>query len=385
MATTEQTPVRPMAARRTGVKISGFVLTVQVILLAVHWTLYETWAFFVPPETSDELALLRLGTVLLGLSFVGASLLAWRYWNVWVRALYRLAAVWLGFVNFFFLAACLCWPVLLTLRLAGSHVARADIAFALFALAGLAGLAGLINAHFPRVKRVAVKLPNLPAAWRGRTAAVVSDVHLGHVNGAGFMRRILLRLETVRPDVVFVPGDLFDGTAADLDELVAPWKKFTASLGVYFVTGNHEEFSERGKYLRAVERVGIRVLNNEKVTIDGLQVVGVHDRESVEDARLRIILEAAQLDRDRASVLLLHVPRGLRTSEAAGISLQLSGHTHGGQIFPFTWFTWRIFREVTHGLARIGKMAVYTSYGAGTWGPPMRLGTWPEIVLLEFV
>ena len=394
MATTEQVhtedkPAPGREAPRVRGRIAGFVAVVQLILLAAHFFVGETWAFFAPPAGAHGMLLLRIGTLLLAVSFIGASLLAWRYWNWAVRGFYRLTAIWLGALNFFFLAACVCWPALAVARLAGWHGPRSLIAEALFGLALLVAAYGVVNAHWVRVKRVPVKLPNLPESWRGRVAAVVSDVHLGHVNGAGFLRGILRKLRRARPDVVFAPGDLFDGTAADYDALVAPWKEFTdakeAPLGVYFVTGNHEEFSDRGKYLRAVERVGMRVLQNEKVMLDGLQLVGVHDDESANDARLARILEAARVDRGRASVLLLHVPRGLRVSEVAGISLQISGHTHGGQIFPFTWFTRRIFREFTHGLARIGGMAVYTSYGAGTWGPPLRVGTWPEIVLLEFV
>jgi predicted MPP superfamily phosphohydrolase len=150
------------------------------------------------------------------------------------------------------------------------------------------------------------------------------------------------------------------------------------------VTGNHEEFSDSTKYLEAVTRSGIRVLNNEKVTVDGLQIVGVQDRDQANADRFRTILQRADLDRNRASILLAHVPHRLAIAEKEGVSLQLSGHTHGGQIFPFTWFTRRVFREFTYGLKRFGELLVYTSSGAGTWGPPMRVGTRPEILLIEF-
>jgi predicted MPP superfamily phosphohydrolase len=106
--------------------------------------------------------------------------------------------------------------------------------------------------------------------------------------------------------------------------------------------------------------------------------------ESRDAKHYQSVLENAELDRDRASVLLAHVPHGLDIAEKQGISLQLSGHTHGGQIFPFTWVTNRIFGEFTYGLKRFGELLVYTSSGAGTWGPPMRVGTQPEIVLIRF-
>jgi uncharacterized protein len=384
MATMEQSQVAEVHVPRRNVRISAFVLTVQGFLLLVHWFVYQTWTFFRPESNPAIATILRCVTLLLSVSFVTASLLSHRYWNVWVRAFYRLAAIWVGFLNFFFLAACVSWLAYATVAAFGLSVARASIAAAAFGLGILAGLYALVNARFLRVKRISLKLPNLPASWKGRVAAVVSDVHLGHVNGEEFLRRIVSKIASLRPDVVFLPGDLFDGTHADLEAVAAPWKELSAPFGIYYVTGNHEEFSDRTKYLRAVEHSGVHVLNNEKVTLDGLQVVGVHDSDSSWPDRFRSVLEAADIDRNRASILLAHVPRSLQIPEKAGVSLQLSGHTHGGQIFPFTWFTHRIFREYTHGLKPFEKLLVYTSCGAGTWGPPMRMGPDPEIVFIEF-
>lgn len=384
MATTEQRPIEEVRAPRARVRISGFVATVQLILFAAHWFVYETSAFFWPDLSERQMTSLRVSTIVLSVSFVAASMLAFRYWNGFVRGLYRAAAVWLGFLNFFFGGACLAWIVYGASLLPRIPVARAEIGTVTFGFAALVGIYGLANAQWTRVNRIAVELPNLPSAWRGRAAAVVSDVHLGHVNGATFLRRIVKKLKELRPDAVFLPGDLYDGSKVDVDAVVAPLKELAPPLGTYFVTGNHEEFSDPAKYLKAVSRAGVRVLNNEKVNADGLQVVGVHDWESANPERFRAILESAGLDRRRASVLLTHVPRRLGIAEQAGISLQISGHTHGGQMFPFTWFTHRIFREYTYGLKRFGELMVYTSSGAGTWGPPMRVGTKPEIVLVQF-
>ncbi len=129
---------------------------------------------------------------------------------------------------------------------------------------------------------------------------------------------------------------------------------------------------------------GIRVLKSEKVIVDGLQILGVQYSHTVEPNFFRSVLENAKLDRNRASVMISHVPHHLEIPEAFGVSLQLSGHTHGGQVIPFSWITWRIFGEYTYGLKRFREMLVYTSFGAGTWGPPLRVGTHAEIVLITF-
>ena len=365
-------------------RIAVFVAIIQSILLLTHWFIYQTWMDFRAIPDPPGITAPQAAMALLSVSFVTASFLAFRYFNRLVRLFYMLAAVWLGMVNFLFIAACLCWALYVPVHLTGLHNDRSILAAVLFLLAILAAIYALVNASRVRVKRIAVKLPNLPALWRGRVAALVSDVHLGHVNGIAFMRRIIATLTRLRPEVVFLTGDLYDGTKVDAITLAAPWKEFSPTLGTYFVTGNHEEFSDSSKYLNAVRSAGIRVLNNEKTNIDGLQLVGVNHHDSTNADRFRSILERVALKAEEPSILLSHAPHLLPIPEQAGISLQLSGHTHGGQFFPFTLFTRRIFGEYTYGLKRFGNMTVYTTTGAGTWGPPMRLGTQPEIVLIEF-
>jgi uncharacterized protein len=374
--------VRPRATPNIRARIAGFVTAIQSILFLAHWFVYQTWTFF--RVDSDPASFTQAILALLSVSFVAASLLAFRSFNPFVRLLYRIAATWLGVFNFFFLAACACWTAYLGSRLLAFPLNGPFIADSFFGVALLAGVYGVINARWIRVKRITVKLPNLPISWRGRVAALVSDVHLGHVNGYGFMRRIVATLSRLSPDIVFITGDLYDGSKVDANELAAPWKELSAKFGAYFVTGNHEEFSDSTKYLDAIKGSGIGVLENDKITINGLQIVGVNDGDSADPHGFRSILERADLDRNRASILLTHSPRQMEIAENAGISLQLSGHTHGGQIFPFTWFTTRIFGEFTYGLKRFGELMVYTSSGAGTWGPPMRVGTTPEIVLIRF-
>jgi predicted MPP superfamily phosphohydrolase len=253
----------------------------------------------------------------------------------------------------------------------------------------VAGLYGVLNAAWPRLVRISVALPNLPPQWRGRTAALVSDLHLGHVRNGRFVRRVVNTLLELQSDIVFVAGDLYDGVAGDFEKLARPWSDLVSSpqaatLGVYYIAGNHEEFYRNAEYLPPLLRAGIQVLNNEKVEVDGLQLIGVHYRDAVNPEKYRSTLRSMKLDRGRASVLLLHAPVRLPISEEEGISLQLSGHTHGGQFFPWTLIAKRVWNKFIHGLQPFGSLQVYTTYGTGTWGPPLRLGTRPEIVLITF-
>jgi hypothetical protein len=382
LSAASQSPARTSSGVRARIPI--FVSVIQSFLFLVHLAVYATWTYFWGALDYSHAAGLRITLAILSVSFVAASLLAHRYFNPMIRAIYTIASVWLGLVSFFFLAACACWIVYGAPLLFGVHLEKRTIAAVCFGLCLLAAISAIVNAAWTRVVRVTVKLPNLPAAWRGRTAAVVSDLHLGHVRNSGFLRRIVRKLSSLRPDVLFIPGDMYDGTAVDLERLAIPWAEFSAPLGSYFITGNHEEFTSPGKYLDAVRQAGIRVLENEKIVLDGLQIAGVDYRDSVNVERFRSILRQMELDRNVASILLVHNPNHLPVAAEAGISLQLSGHTHRGQYFPFTAIVSRIYGKYAYGLNRFGDLAVYTSCGAGTWGPPMRLGSNPEIVLIRF-
>jgi predicted MPP superfamily phosphohydrolase len=364
------------------------ILLIEGILFLAHWFIYFTlivfWAHLGPPTI-----LILKGTLFpLAFTFVVAALLSFRFGNRLVRTLYKIAAVWLGFLNFFFFAACFCWVVWLVLQLSEHRIialtVRPKIAACCFAVAFLVGIYGLANAYRIRVRRVSIKLPNLPVSWRGRAALLISDLHLGHINGARFARRIAALAAGLQPDIVLLPGDVFDGSKVEAEPLVAPFRQVAPPQGIFFATGNHDEFGDTPHFLDALRGVGIRVLKNEMVVVDGLQIIGVSYHDTMFPIRLRATLLRLQIDTGCASILLSHVPNRLPIAEEAGVSLQLSGHTHGGQFVPFTWLTRRVFGKFTHGLHRFGALQVYTSYGAGTWGPPMRVGTCPEVVLLQF-
>lgn len=364
------------------------ILVIQVILFLAHWFVYSTVVAFWPGLTPAAVANLHTTMFVLAFSFVAASLLSFRYANVAVRFFYWIAAVWLGFLNFFFWSTFLVWIAWFALRL--SHLAanpaaiRTPLAAAIYALAALTGIYSLINARIIRIRRIAIQLPNLPVSWRGRRAVLISDLHLGPINGVRFCRRLVDLAARLQPDVGFVPGDLFDGTHADLGRLLKPFQSLAPPFGVFFSTGNHEEFTVATHYIEAVTRAGIRVLANESVTIDGLQIAGVLYKDSTHILRIKAFLDGLRLDHAQPCILLNHAPTRLPIVEQAGVSLQLSGHTHGGQFFPFTWITRRIYGGFTSGLHRFGVLQVYTSTGAGTWGPPMRVGARPEIVLFTF-
>jgi hypothetical protein len=369
-----------MRARR----IARFVVIIQIVLLLAHYFLYQTLIFSSANFRFQDSPWLKLVISLLSVSFIAASLLAFRRTTPFIRMFYRAAAVWLGLLSFLFIAAIASWIIFAIARLSSLAINFHHLVEWLYGAAIAIGLYGVFNASWTRITRATVRLANLPEAWRGRKAALISDVHLGHVRNGSFLRRMVAKILSEEPDAIFIAGDLYDGTAIDAGRAAEPLSKLTAPQGVYFVAGNHEQFGDDGVYLRAIAAAGVRVLTNEKVEADGLQIVGVPFRNATQDAHLASVLDSMSIDRDRASILLTHAPDRPEIAEAAGISLQLSGHTHLGQFIPWSWMARRIYRQFVYGLSRIGKMQVFTSSGAGTWGPPLRLGSNPEIVMLQF-
>src|ERR1700726_2925272 len=263
-------------------RIIGFIVVIQFFLWLIHLLLYETWTF--SPVGNDPPGAFWIKLVLgfLSVSFVAASLLAFRYTNAVVRAFYRVAAVWAGLLTFLFFAAVSSWIIFGVARLAGVNVNFHRIVELLFGAAIVTGLYGVFNASWTRITRTTVRLANLPAAWRGRRAALISDLHLGHVRNGSFLRRIIAKISKEKPDAVFIAGDLYDGTAIDVRRAAEPLSKLVAPHGVYFVAGNHEQFGDDSKYLHAIAAAGVRVLINEKVEVDGLQIVGVPYRHAAQ-------------------------------------------------------------------------------------------------------
>ncbi len=237
-------------------RLIGFIAIIQSVLFLTHFLLYETWTF--SPAGSDTPGALWIKLVLgfLSVSFVAASLLAFRCTNAALRASYRAAAVWVGLVTFLFLATVSSWIIFGVAWVVGLDVNFHRIVELLFGAGVVAGLYGVFNASWTRITRTTVRLANLPAAWRGRRAALISDVHLGHVRNGGFLRRMVTKILREEPDAIFIAGDLYDGTAIDAGRAAEPLNELTAPQGVYFVAGNHEQFGDDSKYLHAIAAAG---------------------------------------------------------------------------------------------------------------------------------
>ncbi|MFF8830485.1 metallophosphoesterase [Streptomyces sp. NPDC015131] len=235
----------------------------------------------------------------------------------------------------------------------------------------------------PRVKRVTVPLAKLARGAHGYRIAVVSDVHLGPILGRAHTQRIVDAVNATQPDLIAVVGDLVDGSVEDLGTAAEPLARLRARDGSFFVTGNHEYFSGAAQWVDHVRELGLRPLPNERVELAGFDLAGVNDvaGENYGDGP---DFAAALGDRDRArtAVLLAHQPVLIDEAVRHGVDLQLSGHTHGGQLWPGNYLA-ELANPTVAGLERYGDTQLYVSRGAGAWGPPVRVGAPSDITLVE--
>jgi uncharacterized protein len=376
-----------------------FIATILALLAGIH---YYIWARLirdphVPPPwnivATVTLVLLGVGTpavLILGRNHPGLKeLLAWPAY-IWMGTMFLLFVALLAGDLFRLVAA-------IGRKMSGTEavdpdrrtfIARLTAVSTAVLAATLSGVALRSALGAIAVKEVRVRLNRLPKEQHGLTIAQLTDVHVGPTIGRAFIEEIVRRTNELAPDIVAITGDLVDGSVAELGDAVAPLANLKAKHGVFFVTGNHEYFSGATAWINELSRMGIRVLRNERVPIGaaegaaGFDLAGIEDRTAGRygGAAPEAAMATALTGRDnrRELVLLAHQPRSMFDAEPFGVGLQLSGHTHGGQIWPFGYLV-RLQQGFLAGLHRRGDAQLYVSRGTGYWGPPMRLGAPAEI------
>jgi predicted MPP superfamily phosphohydrolase len=380
-----------------------FIATVLAVLFGMHLGFY--WAlihFFSIVNHTARTALLA-ALCFLSLSFI-ASFLFLRLSNSSFGSIfYILSAGWLGLLVNLLLAAAMASLVMTAGKIVGHALPKQAVAAVLFTAAVFYAAYGVWSAFHPRMKHITVEIENLPGQWKGKTLVQLSDVHLGHVHGVDFLRRIVRQVNALHPELVCITGDLFDGLGSGLTPFIEPLKALRAQKGVFYVLGNHDTYVGISAALETLDKTHIRVLRDEAVEIDGLQIVGISYPGIGGDRDVRNLPGFGDdFSETTPKVLLFHTPTsiGLKSgnrldrhfstywvpdtsfalNKEIGIDLQLSGHTHAGQLFPLGYLTKAIYGGYDYGFHKEGRFSIYTTSGVGTWGPPMRTGHRPEIV-----
>jgi predicted MPP superfamily phosphohydrolase len=335
--------------------------------------------------------LLAMSTVLLPVGLLSSRLKRWK----WADQLAWAGMLVMGFFSSLLVLTVLRDVLLLAMTIAGGAGAQtvriSAIAVPLTALA--VTLIGFVNARrVARVVEVEVPIAGLPSALQGYSIAQISDIHVGATIKHGYLKAIVARVNALKPDAIAITGDLVDGSVRQLAAHTAPLAQLVARDGTFFVTGNHEYYSGAQSWIVELRRLGLTVLLNEHVLCErdgeALMIAGVTDFTAHlfdpahrSDARAAAAGAARQVS---ARILLAHQPRSAAAAADAGFDLQLSGHTHGGQFFPWNLFV-PLQQPFTAGLNRVRQLWVYTSRGTGYWGPPKRFGAPSEITFVRLV
>lgn len=359
-----------------------FLILILASFFGAHFLLYFSLIklFLIQSHTARVI----IGTLLgiLATSFIVSSFITHFVDTPASRAIYIASGTWVGLLINFLLAILLGWIVFHINRIFGSSLPVAHL-FALFLfLSACYGAYGIYNAFNPKVKDVSVTIKDLPENWKGKTIVQLSDVHLGHIYREKFLEKVVNEVNALDPDMVVITGDLFDGMDGNLEHLTSPLSNLSPKHGTFFITGNHETYlGVKRTFDTLGETPNIRILNDQTENIDGLQIVGLSypERSAKKDVGATFA-SMKNFQKGLPTILLYHAPSDIKAFKDFGVNLQLSGHTHKGQLFPLGYIAKMIYGKYYYDLNTEGDYSIYTTNGTGTWGPPMRTGNTPEIV-----
>jgi predicted MPP superfamily phosphohydrolase len=390
----------------TIIKFILFIVVFLGLLFGAHYLLFTSFIRFMAVSDPGIRRTILWIIICLALSFFPAAILLRVHANIFTTFFYLIACIWLGLFLYLMMGSVLLWIIFGVGKVINAVPNMRMVGMAVFLLAAVFSLYGIWRARFPVVTNVSVQIQDLPDSWQDKTVVQLSDLHLGAINGPGFMKRVTETVNSLKPDLILITGDLLDGMGGDLNVFIEPLNSLKASKGIFYVTGNHEGYLGLEKAFSIIRQTHMTILDNQIVEVDGLQIIGIsfpeHDRKNVTRELLK---ESGTYDTKKPGILMYHTPTSIEENNTdrgsqqvktywfpdtrmllakeMGIDLQLSGHTHQGQLFPFGFLTCLIYNGYDYGLHQDDQFQIYTSSGTGTWGPPMRSGSRSEIVRIQ--
>ena len=290
--------------------------------------------------------------------------------NTATRIFYTAASAWMG-ISFYLLTFIIIYSLISLLFKIPSEIAGIVIV----TVTAILSIYSLINSLYLNINEIEIPLNHLKKDMK---VVQLSDIHIGSIRNSSYIEKIVEKTNKIDPEIVFITGDMVDGSARLHTNTFKAINKLKAP--VFFITGNHETYEGLDEVFRVLRNTEMMVLRDEMVDFKDIQIIGVE--YSFEPNHMANVLGKLNIDTEKPSIMLYHLPRELKTVAKAGIGLQLSGHTHAGQMFPFNYLVRLMFRYM-HGIYRYDGTYLHVSPGTGTWGPPMRLGSRCEITVIN--
>jgi len=355
----------------------GIFLVISLSLLGI--TVYTVFLFLSVFFSADKLGqIIILATLIVSsLGFIATLILTRYFNNVFIHILYFVFALAIGLFFYLTVFAIAFQFIKLTgLKLDYLLLSRVGVIASLILF-----IIGLFSAAYPQVKNISVTVNGLPKEWQGKRIVQLSDVHLGGIYGAKFLATQVERVNALNPDLIVITGDLFDDTEGDAMSLEPELAKLKAREGVVFVPGNHDVGLGLNKVEPVLNAAHISILKDQAINIKGLEIIGLDIHQLVKDDNLPTINNLEPYT-GQARLLLKHVPLDIAWAKNLNVGLQLSGHSHNGQMFPLSFITQFFYGKYQYGLYTEGAYNIYTSSGLGSWGPPVRTFNPAEIVVI---
>lgn len=302
--------------------------------------------------------------------------------NKFIDILYFMSSLWLGILTCLVLINTTNLLFFGIIKIFDLNINLKNLHFVFLGICLLISIYGVHNYYNIKYNIVEIGIKNLPKKWEDKNIILISDVHIGSFRGKKFISSFVEKINEKNPDIIFILGDLFDGIKLNVDEITDELSKLKANEKIYFIYGNHDNYTDSSDVYNIVTKSGFFILNDTTVLHDGVEIVGIN-HSNVHNNRIfaKIIVN----QNNNPKFLLSHEPiRNVNLLESNEIDLQLAGHTHAGQFFPFTLITKAIYREMNYGLYDFGSFKNFTSSGLGAWGPAFRIFTHSEIVQLKF-
>ncbi len=321
--------------------------------------------------------------IIMPVLFIGTTILGMKFNLPFIAPFYTASTVWLPILTYFFIST----VILTVLSSIFPGLIAQDFYKSLVLLFILASLItttyGIINAHIITVTNITIPKENrLSSLLHGKKIILVSDTHIGQVNNKRFLNKVVQKINSQNPDMVLFAGDLIDGPKINLEKSLAPMSGFGDN--VYYTPGNHEVYGGNENDLYTITDRSTTGLRNSKVNLYGVDIIGLtYDAYEGRDALINR-LNKSGFNNQNPTIAIHHDPKNNKFLQDAGVDLIISGHTHGGQFWPFTAIVKRIFGAYEHGLSFVENKASITTRGVGTWGPPVRIGTYSEIISITF-
>lgn len=348
------------------IQLAMFMSVIFITFLALNYFIFSTMGNLLGLSNTTVYSL----AFLFAISFPAANVLERTVSHIFSRVFYTISSAWMG-ISIIVIFIIIGYEILNLIFYIPPFTAAAGV----IAIASVISVYSILNGINLEVKDIEINIPTLK---KDTKIVQLSDIHLGSVRNSGFIKKIVEKTNALNPDLVLITGDTIDGSAKLHPNMLSAIENLKSPI--FLVIGNHEVYEGLENVFEILKTTKINILRDEMVEIEGIQIIGVD--YSYERNHLKNVLSQLKIDKSKPSILMYHVPTEVKAANDAGIDLQISGHTHKGQLFPFN-FLGRFVFPYFNGLYEYNGTSIYVSSGTGTWGPPMRFGSRNEITLIE--